>query len=221
MGATARYHTAWSRRPPARIAREVMYLGMLGPLVDLYAHPKVLGRERLRSLQAPVIFAANHSSHLDTPVILRALPARWRHRTVVVAAEDYFYGDRLRRFMVSLAFGTIPVERDRLSARSAQRMDRVLEAGWSVLIYPEGSRTRTGKLGRLHHGASYLAVAHKVPIVPIGLYGTHDAMPPGAAWPHRHPVTMRIGEPVHPDTGDHHKLTEQLRDVFVALGAPA
>ena len=66
-----------------------------------------------RALDGPVVFVANHCSHVDTPVLLRSLPASWRRRTAVAAAADYFYSRRLLASAVSLAFGTVPLERAR------------------------------------------------------------------------------------------------------------
>ena len=84
---------------------------MFRPLIALYTRRTVRGREHLEGLEAPVLFVANHSSHMDTP-LLRALPWRWRRRTAVAAAADYFYGGALLAHAVSLAFGTVPVARD-------------------------------------------------------------------------------------------------------------
>ncbi len=69
-------------------------MGVLGPLMDLYTQCHVSGREHFHRLQAPVVLVANHSSHMDTPAILRALPRAWRRRTAVAAATDYFYAKR-------------------------------------------------------------------------------------------------------------------------------
>ncbi len=67
----------WSRSIPAVLAREVIINLVLGPTMDLYTRRRVVGRELLDGLSAPVLFVANHSSHMDTPVVLRALPAEW------------------------------------------------------------------------------------------------------------------------------------------------
>lgn len=216
-GAPPRYRTAWSRTLPARVAREVLLTGVLGPLVWWLGHPQVRGRANLVDLAPPVVFAANHASHADTPTLLRSLPARWRRRTVVVAAADYFYKDPLRAAAVSLAFGTIPVERDGVTEASAARMHRLLARGWNLLLYPEGTRSRDGRLGPLHRGAAVLASAHRLPLVPIGLAGTHQVLPPGASIPRRHPVTVRIGAPLTPPFDDVDTLTKRLADALREL----
>jgi 1-acyl-sn-glycerol-3-phosphate acyltransferase len=154
---------------------------------------------------------ANHSSHLDTPVILRALPRRWRSRTAVAAAADYFYSKRRIAIAVSLIFGTVPIARCGGGAGrdSLDHLDRLMRKRWSVLMFPEGTRSRDGGLGRLRSGAVLLAARRHVPIVPISVTGTNEAMPPGRAWPRRlhrgllsrrHAVEVTFGDPIVVDS---------------------
>src|SRR5918992_4186164 len=100
----------WTRDRAASRLRELLICGVLGPLMDLYTRRRVTGREGLDDLAGPVVFVANHNSHMDTPVILRALPGRWRRRTAVAAATDYFYDRRHKALSASLAFGTVEVD---------------------------------------------------------------------------------------------------------------
>jgi 1-acyl-sn-glycerol-3-phosphate acyltransferase len=165
---------------------------------------------------------ANHSSHMDTPAILRALPRRWRRWTVVGAAADYFYRDRLRATCVSVLFNTVPIAR-RASADSLAHVDRLLEAGHSVLLYPEGTRSRTGRIGPLRRGAALLAARHGVHVMPIHVQGTRAAMPPGTPWPRRrsrslwsprHRVTVAIGAPIPVAANDGHAATARISQFF-------
>ncbi|HSD80515.1 MAG TPA: lysophospholipid acyltransferase family protein, partial [Solirubrobacteraceae bacterium] len=164
-------------------------------------------REVLKKLRGPAIFVANHSSHLDTPVILRALPRRWRSRTAVAAAADYFYKKRRIAIAVSLAFGTVPIARCGGGAGrdSLDHLERLVRKRWSVLMFPEGTRSRDGSLSRLRSGAVILAARRGVPIVPISVTGTNEAMPPGRSWPRRlhrgllprrYPVEVTFGDPI-------------------------
>lgn len=210
-GKGAEFSTEWARRPWAGTVREVILNYILRPAIGVYTHPQVVGREKIEQLSPPALFISNHSSHLDTPIILLSLPARWRRRTAVVAAADYFYRSRLIGSLVSLAFGTIPIERARLSRESSELIDRLIGSGWSLLFYPEGTRSRSGNMGRLRSGAGFLAIEHGVPVVPLYVQGTYDAMPTGRAWPVAHPVTVFVGAPVQaaPDE-DHRSLTQRL-----------
>ena len=82
---------SWARSGLAGAVREILLSGVVGPLMDLYTRRRIAGLEHLTGTEASVIFVANHSSHMDTPTILRALPRSWRRRTAVAAAADYFY----------------------------------------------------------------------------------------------------------------------------------
>ena len=152
----------------------------------------------LDGLAPPVLFAANHASHLDTPVIFQALPGAWRRRTSVVAAMDYFFKRKTTGWMVSLAFATLPLERTGLSQETRERIDRLVADGWNLLMYPEGTRTRTGQLGPLHTGCARLAIKYGIPIVPIYLRGTFESHPKGSDWPKPHKVVVRFGKPLPP-----------------------
>lgn len=199
----------WARRLPARAVRVALHLFGLGVLGLLVGRPRIYGAHRLRRLPGPVVIAANHSSHLDTPYLLSCLPLRHRHSTVVVAAADYFYSNAAKATAVSLAFGTVPVERQGDKSDSTARIHRLLDQGWNILLYPEGTRSRDGRMGPLHKGAAMLAEQHEAPLVPVGIHGTHEALPPGSRWPRRHPITVRIGDPIvwHADV---ETLTKEL-----------
>jgi 1-acyl-sn-glycerol-3-phosphate acyltransferase len=196
-----------------------MILGLvLGPLIDRYTHPKVLGIHHLAGLEFPVIFVANHASHMDTPLLLRALPDKWRSHTVVMAAADYFYKSHLKALAVTLAVGTVPLERRGVDKRSSDRMSWLIRERWNILMYPEGTRSRTGGLGRFRSGAAYLAIQHQIPVVPIYLHGTYRAMPRGTRWPRPHPVEVHIGAPIRPEPGeDHRALTERMQAAVVRM----
>ena len=210
----------WARSAPARVVREVVLMGVFAPLMDLYTSRTVTGREHLEALEPPVVFVANHSSHMDTPAILRALPRRWRRRTAVAAAADYFYATRRLAWTVSLFFGTVPVARDGrgLDDESTAHIDRLFRKGWSLVMFAEGTRSRDGSVGKLRSGAAVLATQHELPLVPIHVSGSHDVMPVGRYWPKfqpglkRHAIEIDFGTPVHPEGGEHRaEVMERVR----------
>jgi 1-acyl-sn-glycerol-3-phosphate acyltransferase len=190
---------AWARRLPARTARSVIMRGVFGPLVGALGRPRVSGLENLAGLEPPFILAANHSSHMDTPVLLLALPGRLRKRTLVVAAADYFYKNRLVGGLVSLALGTVPLDRQRPGTESMSSIERLLREGWAVVAFPEGSRTRDGRLHRGKTGIARLATAARVPVVPAGIQGTFQALPHDRRFPRPAQVEVRFGKPLRFD----------------------
>ena len=220
----------WARCRPARMLRETILQFGLGPMIDTYTKARVYGRERFRELPAPVVLVANHSSHLDTPTILRALPMRWRQRTAVAAAADYFYKRRVVASLVALVFNTVPLLRrgGGMKNGSTDHVDRLIDQRWNLLMFPEGTRSRDGRLGRLRSGAAVIAREHNIPIVPIRVRGTHDAMPPGQNWPRRvrgrllsrrHTVEIHFGAPIWP-TGDQEcaEVMDRVRSFLEADG---
>jgi 1-acyl-sn-glycerol-3-phosphate acyltransferase len=197
-------------------------------MMTLYVRRRALRREALAKLKEPVVFVANHGSHMDTPVILRALPRRWRKRTAVAAAADYFYKNRRIAIAVSLAFGTVPIARcgGTLGRATLDHLDKLMRERWNVLLFPEGTRSRDGSPGRVRAGAAVIAERRGAPIVPIYISGTHEAMPPGQSWPkrvrgrffsHRHPVEITFGDPIEVRPGDDvEKIKERVEAFFDA-----
>ena len=222
--AAAQLDVSWARSFPAGVVRENFMRFVLNPLMDYYAARRATGREKLAQLREPVILVANHASHMDTPVILSALPRRLRKRTAVAAAADYFYRNRLVASVVSLIFNTVPIERKGGGgmAKNGSHLDSLLDDGWNLLLYPEGTRSRTGDRGRVRRGAAVLAAAHNLSIVPIRVSGTADAMPPGRMWPRRlrgtiisrrHRIEVSFGEPIPPNP-DTAALIEKVQSFF-------
>jgi 1-acyl-sn-glycerol-3-phosphate acyltransferase len=214
----------WARSWLAGVARESFMHFVLNPVMGYYARRRATGREKLTALKGPVILVANHASHLDTPVILSALPRNLRKRTAVAAAADYFYRNRLVASLVSLIFNTVPIERKGGAglAKNGSHLDKLLDQGWNLLLYPEGTRSRAGAPSRVRRGAAVLASAHNLAIVPIRVTGTAAAMPPGRMWPKRlhgkllssrHRIEVSFGEPIQP-SADTAALIERVQTFF-------
>ena len=192
------FPTAWARTAPAAALRGALQQGVLKPVIWSQTRPVVHGREYLESVHGPAIFVANHSSHLDTPLILGSLPRRITRNLAVGAAADYFFDSRALAATTSLLFNTFPVDR-RGSRRGRSLAAELVDDGWSLLLYPEGTRTVDGWLTAFKLGAAQLCAMKRVPVVPIALRGAFAAMPRGQRWPRpgRPRVTVRIGRPLH------------------------
>jgi 1-acyl-sn-glycerol-3-phosphate acyltransferase len=177
------FSTAWARTPPARFLRATMRHSLLKPYVWGCTRPRVEGREHLHPLNGPVVFVANHASHLDTPLILGALPSHIASRTAVGAAADYFFTSALAGATTALLFNAFPVQRGgpRPSGRSVAMS--LLDEGWNVLLYPEGTRSHDGRLGAFKSGAARLCLEAGVPAVPVALSGTQAVIPRGTRFP--------------------------------------
>lgn len=197
------YDTAWARRYGARVARTAILDGVFRPVVELIAAPRVEGLDRVEMITEPVIIAANHRSHLDTPLLLTSLPRQWRQQTVIAAAADYFFTNQLTSAYAALAFGAIPVERTKVSRRSADLAVELLQSGWNLVIFPEGGRSPDGWGHEFRGGAAYLSVRTGCPVVPVHLGGTSKILPKGSLTPRRGSVTVTFGAPIRPEPGEH------------------
>jgi 1-acyl-sn-glycerol-3-phosphate acyltransferase len=172
------YEHDWSRRYGVRLARAVVIDNVARPAARLLAPATVRGAEHLVHLEAPVIFAANHASHLDTPLLLTQLPVKFRHKTVVAAASDYFFDRTWKATLWSFALAAIPMERTRVNRRSADTAAELLEDGWNLMLFPEGGRSPDGWAQPFHPGgAAYLAKRVGCPVVPVYLHGTRHVAP--------------------------------------------
>jgi 1-acyl-sn-glycerol-3-phosphate acyltransferase len=219
------YDTAWARRYPARLARAALVETLGRGAVAALARPRVSGLDRLDALDragGPVIFAANHHSHIDTPVLLTAIPDTWRHTLFVGGAADYFFRTRMTSAVSALAIGAIPIERTKVSRRSADRAADLIDAGWSMLIFPEGGRSPDGWGQEFHGGAAYLALRCGVPVVPIHLQGTGRILRKGRRWPTPATATVTFGTPLSPQSADNaRRLSAAIQRAVEALADEA
>ncbi|PRY67115.1 1-acyl-sn-glycerol-3-phosphate acyltransferase [Glaciihabitans tibetensis] len=184
--------------------RYVAQRGLLKPLIWTLTNVTVIGRERLRDVKGPFVVVANHSSHLDTPLIFGALPRRLARYLAAGAAADYFFDVWWRRGLTALFFNAFPVRRSTPSAHSVSARSLLLR-GIPLLIFPEGTRSRDGEFGAFKPGAAALAASCEVPCIPLALIGVHIAHPRGTNWPRpgRPRVGIVFGEPLYalPDEG--------------------
>lgn len=158
------------------------------------------------------VIVANHSSHADTPVLLAALPPS--AQPVFGAAADYWFDVPVRRFIAGSLAGVLPVQRsgDGTYAALLAAARPALEAGRSVVIFPEGTRSTDGTLGEFRSGALRLARDCGVPIVPVAVTGTATVLPKGGRFS-RAPMQVHLGAPIDP----HGTSATALRARVIAL----
>ena len=194
----ANFDTDWARTKPARMARAAIVDGPMRLAVAGLASPDRKGQDRLLDLDGPVIFAANHHSHLDTPLLLTSIPEPWRHKIIVGAAADYFFGTRVTGAISALAIGAIPIERTKVGRKSADLAADLIQDGWSLLIYPEGGRSPDGWGQPFRGGAAYLAARTGVPVVPVHVAGTGRILRKGRNLPRPSHTTVTFGRTIMP-----------------------
>ena len=158
-------------------------------VVYRYFRVRVIGREHLDT-DAGVIVAPSHRSNLDAP-LLGAAP-NWRPRSL--SKESLFKNPVLAWIITAL--GSFPVKRGVADREAMRTAARLLADGESVLVFPEGTRQSGDRIGEIFDGTAYLAAKAGVAVIPIGIVGTEDAMPPGARFPRRSTVTIVVGVPI-------------------------
>jgi 1-acyl-sn-glycerol-3-phosphate acyltransferase len=197
------FPTAWARSRLAVTVRSGLRRGLLKPVTWIQTGPVIEGVEYLENLRPPAVFVANHSSHLDAPLIVSSLPRRFADRLAVGAAADYFFDARVRAAATALFFNAFPVERHG-SRRLRSLAVELLDDGWYLLLFPEGTRSEDGWMSAFKPGTAQLCVSKGVPVVPVALRGAYAAMPRGRNWPvpGRPRISVRYGRPLYPAEGE-------------------
>ena len=169
---------------------------ILRPLFLLLFRPHIRGRENVPAT-GPFIIASNHLSFIDS----MAIPLMSPRRVGYLAKAEYFTGTGIRGWLTKTwftALGALPVERQthRAAQEALDTAMTVLKAGGGFGIYPEGTRSRDGKLARGKTGVAWLALTADCPVVPVGITGTDRIQPIGSRWPRPHRFTVAFGEPL-------------------------
>lgn len=183
----------WALSGWARLYRRLARRWTVGNHIRTLCHPlTVEGAENLEGLQNPLLVIANHTSHFDTAIVLHLLPGHIYGRTAIAAAADRMYRERLKGMWNSLRYNSFPITRG--GGRKALAYSQwLLDSGWSLLIFPEGQRSRTGELLPFHLGPAILATSQNVPALPVYVRGSRDILPAGEKWARPAPVTARVG----------------------------
>lgn len=188
----------------------------------LYHRFEVVGRSHLPREGAFVI-VGNHSSHLDAPCLLSALPLGALHRAFPAAAADYFFTSLPRTAFSGIVINALPFERKGGGAESLEICRSLLATEGNVLIlFPEGTRSTTGELGRFRSGIARIVAGTSVPVVPAYLEGAARAWPKGSPVPRPKKLVLRLGAPrsyaeegTDRDAAQH--VCEDLRSAVVDL----
>ena len=143
----------------------------------------------------PYLIAANHTSHLDAGAVFVSL---WGHtdRVYSLVAKDYFCDKFFKEWFVRTFFNAIPFNRKGRFLDGMRDCEKVLQLRQPVLMFPEGTRSRTGQRQPFKLGLGFLALKLNVPILPVYIVGTYQALPKGQCFPRRHPIQVHFGSPV-------------------------
>lgn len=192
----------------------------LFPLLCVFAPMQVEGVEHLQG-EGPSIFAASHSSHVDAPLVLAALPTSMRLRTQVAAAADYFFTNPWKGAFVKVFLNAFAFQRTGPGRETCLEYPRqLLGQRYNLLIFPEGTRSTDGRLQPFKWGVGKLAVSGPYTVIPTSIEGAHDVFPKGARWPRRRRVVVRFGAPLRfASSADPAQVTAQIEQSVKRLSA--
>jgi len=222
----------WNRRWPAWFLRRISLPTWILPLGRAFAWVKIDGLEHLATLRGPVIFAANHQSHMDAPMILWSMPARWRYRTAIAMAKEFFkahffpqnysrrewFTNSLNYYLSALFFNAFPLPQREAGTRQTLRyIGALLGEGYSVLIFPEGRRTEAGEVSAFRAGIGMIGARLTVPVVPVRIVGLHKVLHPSWKMAVPGPARVIFGAPLHLEGDDYAALAAQVEQAVRAL----
>lgn len=193
----------WQVQPWAKLARAALRHKEYFRWTDEYCTTlTVKGTEHLEALEGPAIFTPNHQSHMDTPVLMSALPKKVQNNLYFGAAADRWFVKGRKKLILqpwyqSLALGTFPIVRGG-GSKTLDYAKWLLDQGGNLCVFPEGTRATSDSLGQFRPGISLLAIEKQVPIVPVVLKGLRELRPKGAASITPGPVSATFLEPIYP-----------------------
>ncbi len=226
---------SWNRAWPVRIIRRISQATWILPLARIFAWVRVSGLEHLERLEGPVVFASNHQSHFDVPVILMALPGRIRATIAPAMAKEFFKAhffpqdfstrqvitNRLNYYLSAFFFNTFPLPQREAGARQTLRyIGEVTGDGFSVLIFPEGVRSDSGDIKPFRPGIGMIGARLGLPVVPVRIDGVDRVLHTSWKMAKPGPVSVTFGAPIRL-VGDNyaglaHQIEQAVRDLPTA-----
>ncbi|MEZ5084723.1 MAG: lysophospholipid acyltransferase family protein [Tessaracoccus sp.] len=211
-----RHYTSQASAATRQTAQILLLKPTLMRLLKVHVH----GLANLDTVEAPFIVFSNHSSHLDTPLILCSLPNRLSKFVATGAAADFFFDKWWKSSAMSLFINGFPVDRGKGGKGQRGLSATLLEDGVPLLIFPEGTRSRNGAMGPFVPGVASLCISRGVSALPVALVGAYEAWPSKQKHlPKGRPeVHVVFGRPLTPFPGEiAHEFNERMRRQVLEL----
>ena len=169
-------NSRYTSRVQATTRQTAQFL-LLKPALSRLLKIHVHGLANLDGLEGAFAVFGNHSSHLDAPLILCSLPNRLSRYVATGAAGDFFFGNWVKAISMSLFMNAFAIDRGKGGKGRRGMAGQLLSDGVPILLFPEGTRSRTGAMGPFIPGVASLCVSRGVPALPIGIVGAYEAWP--------------------------------------------
>jgi long-chain acyl-CoA synthetase len=223
---------AWNRSAPVRLVRRLSLAIWILPLARAFGWTRIEGLAHLKDFDGPVVFASNHQSHIDVPIILAALPGGMRNRVAPAMAKEFFKAhffprDHTRRqrltnslnyFLAAFFFNAFPLPQREAGTRQTLRyIGELTSAGWSVLIFPEGVRADTGDMKPFRGGIGMIAARLDIPVVPVKIEGADRVLHPRARMAKPGRIRVAFGAPLRLRGDDYAALAQRVEDAVRRL----
>ena len=207
----------WGMRWWCRMVRGFIQRVLMFPIMKLPYGTRVMGREHLLDLEGPVLFASNHCLALDNPLIIEPIPNRLRRR-LAIAARAQHWSHPVLRWADPLLGNGFPLAQQGPIRPSLENMGKIIDNGWSVLIYPEGQLTVGGPMRSFMNGTGMVAVEGRLPVVPLRLHISRLGSPVRFPVLKRGAVEVRFGKSLRFTPGtDYHEATAAIEAAVRAL----
>ncbi|MBW2989440.1 AMP-binding protein [Candidatus Woesearchaeota archaeon] len=197
----------WALRWPIKTVRRITQELLIFPIMRIFCSIDVKGKENLSPLSPPVIFVSNHTSHFDSLVIMSKLPSYLKKDMAIAASKEYFEVKSVfkrikKRAMLELGTALLNLylfSQKKGFIKSIRYTGELISRGFNILIFPEGERTKDGKIRPFKQGIGLIASNMKVPIVPVRIEGLFRILPRGSNFPKkRGRVMLKFGKPIYP-----------------------
>jgi len=222
---------SWNRSSLSWFFRRISLPTWILPLARHFMDLKVEGLEHLRDLEGPVIFAANHQSHMDGPAVMLAMPAKWRYSVAPAMSKEFFeahffperftrkqwFTNSLNYYLSCQFFNAFPLPQREAGTRQTMRyIGEVLADDYSILIFPEGKRNEN-EIARFRPGIGMMASKLGATIVPVRIDGLDKVLHPKMKWPVKGPVRVAFGAPMRLSGDDYQALADQVHTAVTRL----
>jgi len=157
---------------------------------------KVINQEILLHQKNNFVLVSNHASHLDILCLFSSLPLDKINACYSVAAEDYFFSNDLVSYFSRILANTLPFSRDYAAYAGLKACGTLLDQGKNLILFPEGTRSKTGEIQTFKPGIGILMAGRKEPVIPAYISGTFEALPKGRIFPSGIPISVTIGDPL-------------------------